>query len=138
MFDCVFFSGSQTNIMMGNILSILSPYGKLRKFSFFVFRTRALNAIGKSLHGSVFVAQSLNLYLLLENFDTTLSKKVFLAVLVVMPIIFGSNIGTITNIVKRLCHFFSSYKYTLLSSCGISFDISNKNGINKPVIFCFS
>ena len=70
--------------------------------------------------------QSFNLYLLLETFDTTLSKNVFLAVLVVMPIIFGSNIGTfsmIKNIVKRLGHLFSSSKYTLLRSCGISFDI---------------
>ena len=72
-----------------------------------------------------FGAQSLNVFLLLENFVTTPSKKVFLAVLEVMPIVFVSNIGTfsmITNIVKRLCHF-SSSKYTLLSSCRISFDI---------------
>ena len=78
----------------------------MKKRSVFVRRTRALNAIGKSL--SVFVAQSLNVYLLLENFVTTLSKKVFLAVLVVMPIIFVSNIGTfsmIANIVKRLSFF---------------------------------
>ena len=123
MFDCIFFSRSQTNIIMRNILSILSPYYKLRKiFLFYSSNSRLkLNAIGKSL--SVLVEQSLNLHLLLENFDATLSKKVFLAVLVIMPIIFGLNIGTfsiIKNIVKRLCHLFSSSKYTLLRSCRIS------------------